>query len=60
MSCQKFEQCGCRISLNLHFLFSHFDFFKANLSDYSEEHEERFHQDLKEMENRYQGIWNET
>ena len=57
---QKFEQCGCRMSLKLHFLFSHFDFFKENLSDYSEEHGERFHQDMKNIEKRYQGRWDEA
>lgn len=29
-----------------------------NLGDFSEEQGERFHQDLKEMERRYQGYWN--
>jgi len=28
-----------------------------NLGDYSEEQGERFHQDIKEMERRYQGRW---
>ena len=57
---QKFEHGGCRMSLKLHFLFSHFDFFKENLSDYSEEHGERFHQDMKNIEKRYQGRWDEA
>ena len=45
---------------NYFFLFSHFDFFKENLSDYSEEHGERFHQDMKNIEKRYQGRWDEA
>ena len=28
--------------------------------DYSEEQGERFHQDIKVMEERYQGMWNEN
>ena len=45
------------MSLKLHFLFSNFNFFKDNLSDFSEEHGERFHQDMKNIEKRYQGRW---
>ena len=45
------------MSLKLHFLFSNFNFFKDNLSDFSEEHSERFHQDMKNIEKRYQGRW---
>jgi hypothetical protein len=33
-------------------------FFPENLGAVSEEQEERFHQDIKEMERRYQGRWN--
>ena len=53
-----FGDCGCRMSLKLHFLFSHFDFFSDNMGDISEEHGERFHQDIKDFEKRYQGHWN--
>lgn len=48
---------GCRMSLKLHYLHSHLDFFRTNLGDVSEEHGERFHQDIKVMERRYQGRW---
>ena len=57
---EKFQQLGCRMSLKMHFLFSHFDFFKQNLGHYSEEHGERFHQDMKNIEKRYVGRWNEA
>ena len=57
---EKFHQLGCRMSLKLHFLFSHFDFFKQNLGHFSEEHGERFHQDMKNIEQRYQGRWDEA
>lgn len=42
----------------MHFLFSHLDHFPPNLGDVSDEQGERFHQDLKIMETRYQGRWN--
>lgn len=48
---------GCLMSLKLHFLDSHLDCFPDNLGDYSDEQGERFHQDIKELEKRYQGFW---
>ncbi|XP_044578330.1 uncharacterized protein LOC123260976 [Cotesia glomerata] len=36
---------------------SHLDHFPDNCGDYSEEQGERFHQDISEMESRYQGNW---
>ena len=45
------------MNLKLHFLHSHLDYFPENLEDYSEEQGERFHQDISEMESRYQGNW---
>ncbi len=47
------------MSIKVHFLFSHLDRFPGNLGDYSEEQGERFHQDIKTMEERYQGKWDE-
>jgi len=38
------------MSLKIHFLQSHLDFF-------SDEHGERFHQDIMAMEKWYQGKW---
>ena len=55
---QSFMKLGCNMSVKLHFLHSHVDFFPANLGDVSEEQGERFHQDIKDMEKRYQGRWN--
>ncbi|KAF2901110.1 hypothetical protein ILUMI_05073 [Ignelater luminosus] len=51
------EQLGCLMSIKLHFLDYHLDYFLQNLGDYSKEQGERLHQDLKEMERRYQGRW---
>ena len=45
------------MSLKLHFLDSHLDWFPENLGTFSEEQGERMHQDLNEFEKRYQGVW---
>ena len=54
---QHYNAMGCRMSLKLHFLHSHLDFFPENLGDLSDEHGERFHQEILSMEQRYQGRW---
>ncbi|GBN74168.1 hypothetical protein AVEN_242283-1 [Araneus ventricosus] len=46
------------MSLKVHSLDLHLDYFPENLSAVSEEKGEIFHQDIKEMERRYQGKWN--
>uniref|UniRef100_A0A1B6BZC3 Uncharacterized protein n=1 Tax=Clastoptera arizonana TaxID=38151 RepID=A0A1B6BZC3_9HEMI len=51
----KFEKLGCLMSLKIQFFNSHLDYFPENLGDFSEEQGERFHQDIKLMEKRYQG-----
>lgn len=55
-----FKNQGCLMNLKIHFLHSHIDSFPDNLGDFSEEQGERFHQDIKTMEQRYQGYWNEN
>ena len=52
-----YQRLGCLMSVLLHFLHSHLEYFPDNLGYYSEEQCERFHQDLKVMERRYQGVW---
>ena len=47
----------CRMSIKLHYLHSHLKIFIPNLGDVSEEHGERFHQDILAMVKRYQGRW---
>lgn len=49
---QKYQNLGCSMSLKVHFLHSHLDYFPENLGAVSEEMGERFH--------RYQGRWNTT
>lgn len=48
---------GCKMSLKIHILDSHLDFCPENMGDVSDEHGERFHQDISGMEQRYQGKW---
>ena len=53
-----FEDIGAKMSIKVHFLHSHLARFPENLGALSDEQGERFHQDVKEMEERYQGRWN--
>jgi hypothetical protein len=41
----------------IHFLESHLDFFPKSFGEVSDEHGERFYQDIIVMEMRYQGKW---
>ena len=52
-----YQKMRCRISIKLLFLHCHLDFLQENLGDFSEEHGEKFHQDIQQMERRYQGRW---
>jgi hypothetical protein len=54
---EKLHILGYNISLKLHFLHFHLDYFRENLGDLSEEQGERFYQDVKEMEGTYLGRW---
>ena len=52
-----FQVLGSRMSIKLYYVYSHLDYFPENLGDVSEEQVERFHQDIKMMEERYLGRW---
>lgn len=54
---QSFRDLGARMSIKMHFLSSHLDYFPDNCGELSEEQGERFHQDIRTMEDRYQGKW---
>jgi hypothetical protein len=43
------------MSFKIHFLGSHLDFFADSLGSVSDEHGERFHQDIFALEQRYRG-----
>lgn len=50
-----YHKLGCNMSLKIHFISSHLDFFPDNCGAVSDEHGERFHQDIATMEDRYRG-----
>ena len=52
-----FCELGCYMSIKIHYINSHLDVFPENLGDMSDEQGERFHQDIRVMEERYQGVW---
>ena len=45
------------MSVKMHFLCLHLDYFPANSGNYSDEQGERSHQDLRQMKESYQGYW---
>ena len=49
------ETMGCNMSLKIHFLNSHLDFFPLNLGIVSDKHRGRFHPDISTMEKIYAG-----
>ena len=51
-----FRNLGCNMSVKMRYLFSHMDRFPENLGSMSNEQGERFHQDLKEMETRWDAV----
>ncbi|GBN13447.1 hypothetical protein AVEN_116187-1 [Araneus ventricosus] len=46
------------MSLKIHFLHSHLEFFPENLRSVSDENGERFHEDISNTGARCQGKWN--
>ncbi|QQP36355.1 Uncharacterized protein FKW44_021428, partial [Caligus rogercresseyi] len=54
---EAFQKLGCLMSIKMHFLFSHMEKFLENLGAMSDEQGERFHQDMRQIEERYQGRW---
>ena len=43
---RSYQTLGCNMSLKVHFLHSHLDFFPENCGAVNDEHGERFHQDI--------------
>lgn len=52
---QNFGEMGVNMSLKIHFLHNHLDFFPDNLGNFSDEHGERFHQEIATIETRFRG-----
>lgn len=54
---KSYKNLGCSMSLKIHFLACHLNFFPENMGSVSNAHGECFHQDISAMEARYQGRW---
>ena len=54
---QSYKAVGYNTSVKMHFLDFHLDFSPEDLGTVSNEHGERFHQDISTMEKQYQGQW---
>ena len=52
-----YKAMDVRMSLKIHFLHNHLNFFPQNLGAVSDEHGERFHQEISQIEQNYQGRW---
>ena len=52
------HQLDSNMSIKLLFLHSHLACFPENLGDVSDQQGEHFHEDISDMEVRYQGRWN--
>jgi len=50
-----FHDLGCKMSIKMHFVFSHLDKFPEKLGAISDEQGERYHQGFMTIEGRYQG-----
>jgi hypothetical protein len=52
---ENFHRIRINMSPKIHYLHQHLDFFRENLGKISDEHGERFHQEIKSIEYRFQG-----
>ena len=53
----KFQRLRAKMSIKIHYFFSHLDQFPENLGDLSEEQGEKIYQDITVNEEGYQGRW---
>ena len=51
-----YEAQKCKMSPKLHFLYLHLEYFTQSFGAYRGKQGERFHQNLRTMGKRYQGI----
>ena len=54
---EAYKSLGCNMSLKIHFLNSHLDYFPLNCGAVSNKHGEPFHRTISTVEQRYQGRW---
>ena len=57
---QSYKAVGCNMSLKVSFLDSHLDFLPEKIGAVSDEHGERFHQEISSTEKRCQGKWSSS
>ena len=57
---QCYKAVGCNMSLKVHLLDSHLDFFPENLGAVRDEQGERCHQESSTMQKQYQGKWSHS
>ena len=50
-----YNDMACNMSIKIHFLHSHLNFFPDNLGQFSDEQGERFHQEMASIEKRIDG-----
>lgn len=53
----KYKDIGCNMSVKVHFLHSHSDYFPNDCSEVSDKHGDRFHQQMAAMKKRYEVKW---
>ena len=56
---RSFKDLDCNMSTKVHYLRGDLDHFSKNLADLKKQ-DGRFYQDIRVMEERYQGIWDVT
>ena len=54
---KSFDSLGCNMITKVHSLQSHLDKFSESFGDVCDKQGERFHQDIKTTEKRYEGRW---
>ena len=57
---QNSQEMKVNMSLKIHIIHSHFDFFPENVGAVNDEHGERFHQDIATIEKRFKSKWGEN
>jgi hypothetical protein len=54
---QNYQKLGCWMSLKIHFLYSHLNFYSENIGIFRDEKGEWFYLNITKMQQQYQGRW---
>ena len=54
------QEMKVNMSLKIHMMHSHLHFFPEHMGAVSDEHDERFHEDIATIEKRFNGMWKMT